>query len=284
MPARCPWSSWSRWRFVVTGAFSHLHRVRLIAGATRQQRAGQPPAATGRDSLRGGRGLRPARRGHSRTAAQRGHRKRPRQPAGTRQDQAAPALRPQRAPAPQPGQLVRQPAQPDLRHGDAGRRHRQRHPDLRTGKRAPGATGSASTTAPTWRTPRRSRRAITRRVAERRRHEQMAATQTATEKELTVAQLNLLHAQVEPHFLYNTLASAQVPHPQRAGPGRPDARPPHPVSAPLAAQHGRVAVLARRGAGAHPRLSGDPPHPHGRRDWRWKWMFPMPCAASRCRR
>jgi len=30
------------------------------------------------------------------------------------------------------------------------------------------------------------------------------------EKELTVAKLSLLHAQVEPHFLYNTLASAQV--------------------------------------------------------------------------
>ncbi|HJW45545.1 MAG TPA: histidine kinase, partial [Lysobacter sp.] len=62
-------------------------------------------------------------------------------------------------------------------------------------------------------------RAITRRVAERRRNEQAAATQTATEKELTVAKLNLLHAQVEPHFLYNTLASAQYltrTDPQRA--------------------------------------------------------------------
>jgi signal transduction histidine kinase len=53
-------------------------------------------------------------------------------------------------------------------------------------------------------------RAVARRVAERRRREQMAAAQTATEKELTVARLNLLHAQVEPHFLYNTLASAQL--------------------------------------------------------------------------
>ncbi|TBR40784.1 sensor histidine kinase [Dyella terrae] len=52
-------------------------------------------------------------------------------------------------------------------------------------------------------------RAITRRIAERRRSEQAAAVQTATEKELTVARLSLLHAQVEPHFLYNTLASAQ---------------------------------------------------------------------------
>jgi hypothetical protein len=53
-------------------------------------------------------------------------------------------------------------------------------------------------------------RAITRRVAERRRGEAAKVRQTATEKELTVAKLNLLHAQVEPHFLYNTLASAQV--------------------------------------------------------------------------
>jgi len=53
-------------------------------------------------------------------------------------------------------------------------------------------------------------RAISRRVAEHRRHEKAAATQTAVEKELTVARLSLLHAQVEPHFLYNTLASAQL--------------------------------------------------------------------------
>ena len=44
-------------------------------------------------------------------------------------------------------------------------------------------------------------RAITRRVAQRRRDEKSEAAQTATEKELTVARLNLLHAQVEPHFL-----------------------------------------------------------------------------------
>ena len=53
-------------------------------------------------------------------------------------------------------------------------------------------------------------RAISRRVAVLRRTEKAAATQTATEKELTVAKLSLLHAQVEPHFLYNTLASAQL--------------------------------------------------------------------------
>jgi len=53
-------------------------------------------------------------------------------------------------------------------------------------------------------------RAITRRVGEQRRQEQADAAQTTAEKELTVARLNLLHAQVEPHFLYNTLANAQA--------------------------------------------------------------------------
>ena len=53
-------------------------------------------------------------------------------------------------------------------------------------------------------------RAVTLGVSARRRGEQAAATQTATEKELAIAKLSLLQAQVEPHFLYNTLASAQV--------------------------------------------------------------------------
>ena len=49
-----------------------------------------------------------------------------------------------------------------------------------------------------------------RRVADQRRQEQADVEKTVSEKELTVARLNLLNAQVEPHFLYNTLASAQV--------------------------------------------------------------------------
>lgn len=53
-------------------------------------------------------------------------------------------------------------------------------------------------------------RAVSERVAALRRTEKAAAMQTETEKELTVARLHLLHAQVEPHFLYNTLASAQL--------------------------------------------------------------------------
>jgi hypothetical protein len=63
-------------------------------------------------------------------------------------------------------------------------------------------------------------RALSRRIAEHRKQEQAAAQQTATEKELTVAKLNLLHAQVEPHFLYNTLASAQLL--TRSDPARAD--------------------------------------------------------------
>ena len=63
-------------------------------------------------------------------------------------------------------------------------------------------------------------RAITRRTSELVRTEQEAAQQTATEKELTVAKLSLLHAQVEPHFLYNTLASAQ--YLTRSDPARAD--------------------------------------------------------------
>jgi signal transduction histidine kinase len=53
-------------------------------------------------------------------------------------------------------------------------------------------------------------RSVTRRVASLRRAEQATVVQSTTEKELTVAKLSLLHAQVEPHFLYNTLASAQL--------------------------------------------------------------------------
>ena len=53
-------------------------------------------------------------------------------------------------------------------------------------------------------------RSVARRVSEQRRDEQAAAERSATDNALTVARLNLLQAQVEPHFLYNTLASAQV--------------------------------------------------------------------------
>jgi signal transduction histidine kinase len=53
-------------------------------------------------------------------------------------------------------------------------------------------------------------RAITRRVAEHRRGEKEVVRDTASARELSEAKLSLLNAQVEPHFLYNTLASAQL--------------------------------------------------------------------------
>ncbi len=53
-------------------------------------------------------------------------------------------------------------------------------------------------------------RAITRRISDRRKGEEAVVRETAPDKALAVAKLSLLHAQVEPHFLYNTLASAQV--------------------------------------------------------------------------
>ncbi len=52
-------------------------------------------------------------------------------------------------------------------------------------------------------------RAISRRITEVRRNEQASTKETETAKELAVAKLRLLHAQVEPHFLYNTLGSAK---------------------------------------------------------------------------
>lgn len=52
-------------------------------------------------------------------------------------------------------------------------------------------------------------RSISRRIAEHRRGEQASTKETVSEKELAVAKLNLLQAQVEPHFLYNTLGSAK---------------------------------------------------------------------------
>jgi hypothetical protein len=53
-------------------------------------------------------------------------------------------------------------------------------------------------------------RAITRRISEARKGEEAQVRAAATEKELATAKLSLLQAQVEPHFLYNTLASAQL--------------------------------------------------------------------------
>jgi signal transduction histidine kinase len=64
-------------------------------------------------------------------------------------------------------------------------------------------------------------RSIARRVAERRAVEQAEASRAAAERELAHARLALLQAQVEPHFLYNTLANAQLL--TRSDPARADA-------------------------------------------------------------
>ena len=53
-------------------------------------------------------------------------------------------------------------------------------------------------------------RALSQRITERRRNEEAIAREAQAEKELTQAKLGMLQAQVEPHFLYNTLASAQL--------------------------------------------------------------------------
>ena len=70
---------------------------------------------------------------------------------------------------------VRTAAQPDPGHRHARRRHRQRDPDLRAGARAPGPTGSCVDDGTNLENAEAITRAITRRVAERRRGEQASA-------------------------------------------------------------------------------------------------------------
>jgi hypothetical protein len=53
-------------------------------------------------------------------------------------------------------------------------------------------------------------RQLNDRIAAHRRTARQEAERSALEKQLTEAQLKLLQAQVEPHFLYNTLANAQL--------------------------------------------------------------------------
>ena len=64
-------------------------------------------------------------------------------------------------------------------------------------------------------------RAVSRRIAGKRQGEETATRETQVEKTLALAKLATLHAQVEPHFLYNTLASAQIL--TRSDPARADA-------------------------------------------------------------
>ncbi|BFI95843.1 MAG: hypothetical protein RSP_13530 [Rhodanobacter sp.] len=231
-------------------------------GARDPGHAGQPPAPADRAAVRGRRGVRHAGRDRPRTALYRGHRKRPRQPAGAGKSAPSESLWPRHARLAQPLQLGRQPAQPDLRHGDAGRRHRQRHPAVRTGKRRLGRLvprgrrhqpGQRRGDHPRPRAPRG--RAPPPRTAGRRadRHRQGAgAGQAQPAARAGGAAFPLQHA-----------GQRAVPHAQRACSGRPHARPPYPVPAPFAAQRGGNAVDAGRGAGARACLPRDPQDPHG---------------------
>jgi len=63
-------------------------------------------------------------------------------------------------------------------------------------------------------------RSLMHRTAERRKGEEQAVRETAADKEIAEARLSVLQAQVEPHFLYNTLASAQLL--TRSDPARAD--------------------------------------------------------------
>ena len=105
--------------------------------------------------------------------------------------------------------VVRRAAQPDLRDRHAARGHRQREPRLRAGGRRLARLVHASTTAPTSRTRRRSaarsRAASPKRAATSRRRPRRRRPR----RNWPSPSCSLLHAQVEPHFLYNTLGSAK---------------------------------------------------------------------------
>ena len=88
---------------------------------------------------------------------------------------------------------------------------------------------------------------------------------SASTRQGVQAELKLLQAQVEPHFLFNTLANlrhlVQTELARRAG----DARPPDPLPAHGAARDPRRELDARARGRARARLPRDPAHPHGRR-------------------
>ena len=240
---------------VVAGALSHLGRVRLIAGTidkdaldNRQRRQVEIPFEAGEAFDLVDAAIRELPRVQQVESARDSLQVRAKVGrADPRRRAAGRAL--------ESAVVVRHAAQPDPGHGHARRRQRQRHADLRAGDAARGATGSWSTTAPTSRMPRPSRarsRAASPSAAATRRPR---PRRPSTEKELTVAKLSLLHAQVEPHFLYNTLASAQLL--TRSDPARADEMLGHliTVPAPFAAAHRGCAVDARRGTRARAALT-----------------------------
>ena len=251
---------------VVAGAFSHLRRVRLIAGRIDARRA-VATASAGRSRSR----WKPARPSTCST---------PRSancPASNRSRARATAcrcgprsrvrvnLRRAAAAALESAVVVRHAAQPDAGDGHAGRRQRQRDPDLRTGERRRGATGSWSTTAPTSRTPKPISRAIT---PPRRRRCAAASRppprRPRPRRNSPSPSCSLLHAQVEPHFLYNTLASAQLL--TRSDPARADEMLGHLIQYlrhSLPRTEDELSTLGEELERAR-RLPRDPQDPHGR--------------------
>ena len=248
---------------IITGAFSHVRRVRLIAGdvnpaslSRRQRRQIEIPLEAGEAFDLVDAAIRELPGAHDIEVGAR-------QPAGARPRQALQSVSGrQRAMAEH--ERAAHAAQPDPGDGHAERRRRQRDADLRAGAAPPGPTGSWSTTAPTWRTPKRSGAPSRAAWPSGAAASRPAARQTATEKELTVAKLSLLHAQVEPHFLYNTLASAQLLTRSDPAARRRDAGQPDHLPAPLAAAHRGCAVDRGRGTRAGARLPRHPEDPHGR--------------------
>ena len=86
---------------------------------------------------------------------------------------------------------------------------------------------------------------------------------TATQRNLRVAKLGLLHAQVEPHFLYNTLGSAKYliqSDPVKAGAMIDNDR----LLAQFASAHRIHRLHVGRGSGTRTFVSGNPANPHGR--------------------
>ena len=97
-------------------------------------------------------------------------------------------------------------------------------------------------------------------VAERRAADERAQL----ESRLTDARLQVLRAQIEPHFLYNTLANVQYLIRNDTVIGGHDGRRAHRLPAAIAAEDARHDLDRRRRAVARPRVSQRDAHPDGR--------------------
>ena len=126
-------------------------------------------------------------------------------------------------------------------------------------------------------------RAITRRVGDRRRGEQASATQTAEQKELTEAKLHLLHAQVGTALPLQHAGQRAAAHPQR--PARAEAMLGHLIQYLRRSLPSAEEEMSTLGAEPERALAyleilkirmGD--------RLRCRWTSPSRCAPPRCRR